>query len=199
MKKIGKILILLLILVLLCSCGSINNSSNDNSSTNNDISSNTSDNSSDTNDFFSTNRIETENLAIFTDLIKDNPIDKAYHSAKSDDTVQSMLGVEVEYANIWMEELEYSVESFTALLNKDDKAEFEKIQEDWQKNISDSKLFINGIFNNKDYNTLTGQMYLVEEASNYRNEVRKRALYIKYLQFNFNQDGEETVEFKWKG
>ena len=81
---------------------------------------------------FSSNRLVSENQMIFINLIRDNPIDNDYHSALCDETTQSMVKIEVEFAEIWKEELQYSCKKFTALLNEKDKITFNSIQNDWE-------------------------------------------------------------------
>ena len=105
----------------------------------------------DTSFLFSSNRLVTENQAIFIELIKDNAIDKAYHSAKSDETTQGMIKIEVDFAEIWKEELKYSCERFTSRLNENDKNTFNDIQDDWESYISNSYMFLGDIFNNDEY------------------------------------------------
>jgi DICT domain-containing protein len=111
--------------------------------------------------------------------------------------VQGMMDIENEFADIWTSELEYSIETFTALLNEDDKAEFKLIQKNWEQNLTNSRTFLDEIFNNDEYQVYTGRMFLVEEAAEYKNEIRRRTLYVKYLQFNMEQSEDFIVNFEW--
>lgn len=151
---------------------------------------------------FSSNRLVTENQTVFIDLIKDNPIDEAYHSEKCDETTQGMIKIEVQFAEIWKEELEYSCESFTSHLNENDKNTFNDIQDDWESYISNSYMFLGNVFNNEKYQAYNGQLFLVESASEYRNAIRQRTLYVKYLEFCLTSNGtdskEQKVEFEWE-
>ena len=151
---------------------------------------------------FSSNRLVSENQMIFINLIRDNPIDNDYHSALCDETTQSMVKIEVEFAEIWKEELQYSCKKFTALLNEKDKITFNSIQNDWESYISSSYMFLGDIFNNDIYQAYNGQLFLVESASEYRNSIRQRTLYVKYLEFclvsNLNGSTELEVEFSYQ-
>lgn len=198
MKKICIILVLLIIGSFICSCGNINDNSNEKKS-NNDNSNNISYNQTITTDTplwipFSF----TENQSIFDEMIKDNPIDKADRLAVSDGTIQGMIDIQYQFADIWMEELEYSIDSLTALLNQEDKLAFEKTQDDWGQYLSNNQKFLNDVFIIDKYGSHPGRMFLVEKAYEYKNEIRYRALYVKYLQFTLEQNGEATVNFKYQ-
>ena len=194
MKKIIiTYLCLLLVCVSLCSCISNTDKTKDDS--------NKFDESiTDTNILYSSERLVTENQTIFASLIEDNPIDKAYHSAEHDDTTQGMVDIEIKFADIWMEELKYSCEKYTELLNGRDKATFNDIQEYWENYISNNYTFVDDIFKNDEYKAYMGRLFLVESASEYRNTIRRRTLYVKYLQFCMQSEkmNDCVVEFEFQ-
>ena len=63
-------------------------------------------------------------------------------------------------------------------------------------------MFLGDIFNNDIYQAYNGQLFLVESASEYRNSIRQRTLYVKYLEFclvsNLNGSTELEVEFSYQ-
>ncbi|MBE6563037.1 MAG: hypothetical protein E7660_04810 [Ruminococcaceae bacterium] len=145
----------------------------------------------------------TEGEETFLSLIEDNPIDAAYLAEPQYDQLSDETEREYRYADIWLDELDYSFESFISLLSEDDKDAFSKLQDEWKKNIKEEYDLTFDIFNNLtyDYDVHLGSIYPYEHAYNYRIAIRERTLYVKYLEYcMYSQDyDEKTIEFKYQG
>ncbi len=137
--------------------------------------------------------------------VKDNPIDFDYRMDESSSTTPGMIMHEQKYTNIWLDELEFSCENFSKLLNAEDRKKFEQIQAEWEKNLKNYFELIGGVFSNNEYGIHPGSIFPLEYTCEYRGAVRQRVLYIKYLQYNMECNSEKNVsveesevEFKYK-
>lgn len=123
----------------------------------------------------------TENQAIFFSQVKDNWIDAEYLSEQCEFTTKHMVELELKYAKIWMQELDYSLGTLSSILNEEKKSILESSQNNWKNYVENKFEFEDDIFIGEDYQM--GTLFKVECASEYRKEIRKRALYVKYIQF----------------
>lgn len=144
---------------------------------------------------------QTESQATFSELINDNPIDKEYNNNNSNqETTMDMVQYEKKYAEIWLNELEYSCNNLLSRLTSEDAENFELIQEAWMTNFLDNYEFINGMLNNEAYDIHVGSVFLVEQSISYREILRERTLYVKYLEFlffNYHSQTTNVVDFKY--
>lgn len=191
MKKTYKLLSLLIIFLSLCSCGFYKGDIRTDPQ-NEAIENIEGDSTADNNSFSVPYRLTTENQAIFAELIKDNPIDKSYLSEQCGETTQDMINIEMKFADIWMRELDYSCQKFSMILDEENKSQFISLQNDWKNYIANNRAFLNSFFNNSENQSRMGRTFWVERASEYRNEIRSRTLYVKYLLFCTEQTDSET-------
>lgn len=144
----------------------------------------------------------TENQAIFSLLVKDNPIDEAYFSEPANSTTKEMVELQLKYANIWCEELEFSCENLTKLLNDSDREIFQRLQSEWEINLKGTRDFINNVFINGEYDVHMGSTFPIECAYKYMESLRERTLYVKYLQYsletNSSAETKVSVDFLYK-
>ena len=148
-------------------------------------------------------RANTEMQAWFYELVKNNPIDSDYYLEGYDKgTILEMRIHQKKYIEIWLEELSFSCESFSNLLNESDKELFLSYEEQWEKNLLSEFQFIAGVFVNPEYDIHPGSIFPLESNIEYLHRIRERTLYIKYLQFYIElsnkNGGEEKVEFKYQ-
>ena len=141
------------------------------------------------------NGFRTETQAAFAELIRNNPIDLAYNGETVEDQAASQKK-EAKYIQIWREELAFSTESYGALLQKADKDRFMRMQSDWLKNLDEEIAFVSDTFANDSEDASVGTLFRLEQAIHYRECIRERVLYIKYLQYLTTM--EEKVVFSYK-
>lgn len=187
MKK-GFVLIIALILGLLCllSCASTTDNSSGVTQNTTPIATTPGNSNNDSSHTFASER-----TAQFQALTEDNPIDLAYASEQYPSTTQEMTALEQKYAGIWLEELDYSCSSLADMLDDEEKAEFLRIQRQWQENFDDSTKLLHTLAGKNAYQKF-GTVFRLESAIYFREQIRERTLHIKYLQFCLS----ETVDFK---
>lgn len=141
----------------------------------------------------------TESQAAFAELILDNPIDRDYRSEPTDQdgTLESAKKKEGKYSQIWLEELSFSVENFAAVLQEGDKEQFLQIQSDWLKNLNEEYSFVADIYIRDSEYAPQGTIFRLERGIYYRERIRERTLYIKYLLYL--EKGDESVTFLYTG
>ena len=131
-----------------------------------------------------------ETRAIFDFKIKDNPIDKEYNTSEVPFTTKEIVQRELDYANIWLMELNASCYDFVQLLSDEDRAYFEANQAKWESAIIGDRALLGDVFGEGEYPVHMGSSFQIEVAANYRKAVRERTLYVKYLQYCFESNSE---------
>ena len=205
MKK--RFISIILISALLCSCSALASDSQSGKETESNPTSvsvsGTVELSNNADPFDEHKGFSTENYGSFYLLVKENPIDRDYNADPVDSTTLVMRKHENKYTEIWLDELEYSCDSFATLLTDEDRAEFESIQAEWKNSLDKDFSFVSKVLTGETYSVHMGSVFQFEQAYEYREAVRKRVLYIKYLQYSFEANGESsdekvTVEFKYQ-
>ena len=131
-----------------------------------------------------------ETRAIFDFKIKDNPIDKEYNTSEVPSTTKEIVQRELDYANIWLMELNASCYDFVQLLSDEDRAYFEANQAAWESVVKEDRELLGDIFGEGKYSVHMGSVFRIEVAANNRKAVRERTLYVKYLQYSFESNSE---------
>lgn len=124
-----------------------------------------------------------ESQALFNELIQNNPIDQAYNAETTDDTTLGFINHESKYAGIWLEELSYSCECLLITMNEEERETFLKLQDEWITNLDNEMLFVRNFFTSDTQIAKQGSIFWVEREYYYREKIRERTLYIKYLLF----------------
>lgn len=141
----------------------------------------------------------------YYEIVQDNDIDYDFFNEPHDvGTTMGMRQHKDKYIDIWHEELDFSVENFKKLLNEKDRAEFEKMQENWENELLSESKFISGVLSNSvDYHVEPGTIFPLEMDFEYLRKVRERTLYVKYWQYCLewgvvDYPEEPTVSFSYK-
>lgn len=137
----------------------------------------------------------------FSSAISDNPIDKAYIKELEEDT-NELSEIERKYIQLWIEEMRASVSKYVQYLSDEDKKEFERNQDNWEKTSVDNLNFEKDILTNSDYNLKLSSSFRYLWLSELRETYRQRTIRIKYLTYLFEQnlsdDNSVDIEFYYK-
>ncbi len=138
----------------------------------------------------------TESQYAFYLLIKDNPLDKAYKAEQTGSTTKELVELENKYAVIWNNELYYSIKYLKAELGDSNKEKFEESQESWQEYLNNKYGLISDMLVDNGLKQNLGSAFEIEIAQSYKQEIRERVLYLKYLLYCIEcSNPDVTVKF----
>ena len=124
-----------------------------------------------------------ETQAMFIELIQANPIDQDYKDEVTGETTLDFRKRENKYTDIWLNELAFSSKCFMAILSEEEKEEYQRLQNEWKANLDNEILFIRNLFASDPQSAKQGSLFWFELDYYYREQIRERVLYIKYLLF----------------
>ena len=141
-----------------------------------------------------------ENQYRFNELISDNSIDRDYLDFCAESNISTnndMVKWELEFAEIWKTEFEYSYKRYADLLDDELREEYISAQEQWIDSVSTSM----SVYVKTVDNVWSG--YRWETAHDYMIELRTHTLYIKYCEYLYeishSSDPSYSVSFYYDG
>lgn len=120
-----------------------------------------------------------ESQAEFYEMIRENPIDHDYCNEVTDSTTLALRDIENKYAQIWLQELEFSCDTLLSVLDEEEKASFTQMNDAWELALQKDMEFVRGFQENHAF----GSIFPIERASYYHAAIREHTLYVKYLLF----------------
>lgn len=147
-------------------------------------------------EFYDVYEITTEESE-FNDFVRNNPIDDKFNTEYyiQASTVNEWLTIQSKYCEIWMSELEKSLDSLYQVLNESDKAVLVALQEDWLSYTNKSLSFEHSLLSEKNDLNM-GNMFVVFQKNSYREAFRNRTIRIKYIHYLLETNGDECKDIQ---
>lgn len=128
----------------------------------------------------------TENADDFSEAVSQNNIDKNYNKDyyETATTTQEMIEVQKKYIDIWKDEMAYSVENITKILDENKNKSFLSAQKQWEDSTNNNLQLERKILEDSEtYGVMLGSTFQTQWYSEVREAYRQRTIRIKYLNY----------------